>query len=101
MPRILSNSPGAISARRYRWRKKYGLKPELSQDPGAVRSRRHRYHRRTGVRCLNLRVSRGALQVLKDGRFLQQDQFTAADLERAIWNLLSAARNVGLDVRQA
>jgi hypothetical protein len=25
MPRILSNSPGAVAARRYRWRKKYGL----------------------------------------------------------------------------
>jgi hypothetical protein len=67
-----------------------------ARTPAALRQRRYRARRKDGVRCVRIRVSEPAINALVEGGFLAAGPCQDADIERAIYGLLNAARAAGV-----
>jgi hypothetical protein len=68
----------------------------VTLSPGALRARRYRNRKKEGVRCVCIRMSEPAIKALVEGGFLAAGPCQDADVERAIYGLLNAARAAGV-----
>lgn len=66
---------------------------------GAIRARRYRERLKNGVRCVQVRFSKQAIAAMVEGGFLDPDKLAPADIERAFYALLNAARRAGVAAR--
>jgi hypothetical protein len=60
-------------------------------SPDAIRAKRYRDRRKDGIRCVRIRVSEAALKALVDGGWLPAGPNSDGDIERAFYGLLNAA----------
>jgi hypothetical protein len=65
-------------------------------SPGAIRQRRLRDRRKDGVRCVTVRMSEPAIKALVEGGFLAAGPCQDADIEKALYAMLNAARAAGV-----
>jgi hypothetical protein len=65
-------------------------------SPGAIRARRYRERKKDSIRCVQIRISPPAIKALVEGGFLAAGPCQDADIERAIYALLNAARAAGV-----
>jgi hypothetical protein len=68
---------------------------------GAARARRYRQRRKNGVRCVRIRLSEQAIAALVEDGFLPRDKRDNDAIERAFYGLLNAARRAGVTARDA
>ena len=72
-----------------------------SVSTGAARTRRYRERRKRGVRCARIRLSQQAIAALVEDGFLPRDKCDDEAIERALYGLLNAARRAGISAREA
>jgi hypothetical protein len=68
----------------------------LGISAAAVRARRYRRRRKSGVRCVRIRLSEEVIAALVEDGFLAQDRRDNDAIERAFYELLNAARRAGV-----
>jgi 3'-phosphoadenosine 5'-phosphosulfate sulfotransferase (PAPS reductase)/FAD synthetase len=67
-----------------------------SPSTGAARAKRYRERKKDGTWCVRIRMTEPAAKALAEMGFMSQGQLKDADVERAIYGLLNAARKAGL-----
>jgi hypothetical protein len=65
-------------------------------SPDAIRAKRYRDRRKEGIRCIRIRISPQAVKALTDLGWLSACRDTDADIERAFYALLNAAHRAGV-----
>jgi len=68
----------------------------LSSSSGAIRARRYRERKKDNIRVVRVRMSEPAIKALVDGGFLAAGPCQDADIEKALYALLNAARAAGV-----
>lgn len=70
-----------------------------ADTPDAIRSKRYRSRRKAGVRVVRIRVSAELLRALQDHGFLPAGQSGAVEIEAAVYAMANAVVASGLGKR--
>jgi hypothetical protein len=68
-----------------------------SMAPGAMRTRRYRERRKQGVRCcVQIKFTEQAIRAMVESGFLEPSKLGQRDIELGFYALLNAARRAGV-----
>jgi hypothetical protein len=73
------------------------IQSNQSMTPGAIRTRRYRARRKQGVRlCVHIKFTEQAIRAMVESGFLESGKLGQRDFELGFYALLNAARRAGV-----